>query len=139
MAWQSAAPAAVAGLVTAAQAVTGPTVHDSIVMSDDGAMEVIVVAGSINRTDTARQEINREWIEHQFEAPGYNLNQMDTFTIYSEIGVLNGDGDMVAARQRCYQILSEWGAAIEADVSLGDAVDHAWIASAGWKPRVIEG
>jgi hypothetical protein len=134
-----AAPAAVAGLVAAARTVNGPTVHDSLVMSDDAASEVIVVAGSANRVDTPRQEISREWIEHLFEAPGYNMSQLDRFTVWSEVAVINNDGDIGQARQRCYEITRDWGRAIEADVTLGQAVDHAWISQAGWKPRVEAG
>jgi len=139
LSWVLAAAAAVAWLVAAAQKVAGPTVHDSLAMSDDAAAEVIVVAGSANRVDTARQEISREWIEHVLEAPGYNMNQLDRFTIWSEVVVIDNDGDIAAARGRCYQIVDEWGQAIEADVTLGGAVDHAWIAVIGYKPRVEAG
>lgn len=133
--WDTAAPDAVAGLIAAAQTIDGPTVHDSLVLSDDGAWEVLVVAGSVNRPDTPRQEISREWIEHQFEEPGYNMDQTNRFTIWSELAVYNGDADMAAARLRGYQIIRDWGRAIADDPSLGGVVDKAWISEAGWKPR----
>jgi hypothetical protein len=135
--WQTTAAAAVDGLVAAAKTVeVASGVFDSLVLGNDADIEAIVVAGSLGRVDTARQETNVEWIEHQLEAPGYNLNQMDTFVISSEIGVINGDADMSTARSRAYAILSGWGTAIEADVTLGGAVDHAWISYVGWKPRI---
>jgi hypothetical protein len=137
--WDLAAPDAVAALVVAAQTIQGPTVHDSIVLSDDGAVEVIVVAGSVNRPDTARQEINREWIEHRFEEPGYNMDQADRFTVWSEVAVLNADADMPAARRRAYEIIRDWGRVIADDPSLGGVVDKAWLSEIGWKPRIDGG
>jgi hypothetical protein len=133
--WDPAAADALDGLIVAAQTVAGPTVHDALVLSDDAAIEVIVVGGSANRVDTPRQEINREWIEHQFAQPGID-DQMNNFTIWSEIAVLDGGGDIAAARRRSYEILRDWAQAIYSDQTLGSPlILSSWISSVGWKPR----
>jgi hypothetical protein len=132
--WDPVAVDAVAGLIAAAETVAGPTVFDALVMGDDAVMEVIVVAGSANRVDTARQEISREWIGHVFAEPGYD-DQMNNFTVWSEIAVLDGDGDIAAARNRCYEIVRDWARAIYTDPTLGGAVMNSWVSSVGWKPR----
>lgn len=127
MAWQLSAPAAVAGLVAAAQTVTGPEVMDGLVVTASTAKEVIVVAGSSDK-----EPADHPFIEHKLPEPGYRDDVTDSFTIYSDIAVLDADANAAAGRTRAYQILADWEHAINADPTLGDAVLAAWVSGVAY-------
>lgn len=136
--WQSAADAAIAGLVAAAKTIRVnrlPEVHDTLVITDSGADEVLVVAGVINEDNPG----NRAAIEHQFAQPGYD-DQVENFTVWSEIGVTDGNANnLPVTRTRCYEILRDWARAIEADQTLGTSdtglIVSSWISRVSWTPQ----
>lgn len=135
MSWGLAAPSAVAALVTKAQAVVGvDNVHDSLVVTASGNMEVIVVAGTADPQGGGQQ-----YIEQKLDEPGYTSDVQDVFTIWSEVAVLNGSANMAAARTRAYQILAAWGQRIADDPTLAaggeDVVMECWISEVGYRAR----
>ncbi|MEV6737879.1 hypothetical protein AB0N14_13490 [Streptomyces sp. NPDC051104] len=125
MAWASKVPAAIDGLVAAFTdwpGLAGVTVRDGPSTSQATLMEVV----SVGYTG------GEEEIDAESALVGEGLGgspDREQLTIRCAAAVLRGGDDIVGARARAFQLLSEAGAAIAANRTLGGAVMRARVAS----------
>ncbi|MFI0897068.1 hypothetical protein [Streptomyces sp. NPDC020983] len=118
MVWQSTVPDALDALVAALRAAPGladVTVFDGPVVTASGQVEAITVGAGDEEDPTAVEGQNaREGL-----AP---MPDREQYTIRCAALVLNGAGNMPAARRRVYQLLGEVGGVLAADQRLGGVV-----------------
>jgi hypothetical protein len=135
MAWASTVPAALSALVAAlkdAPALAGVEIYDGPVVTESTALEAIAVGFTGERMSRtgAYPEPMQPVIQGQAAVTGIVVSpQEETYTIESMIAVLNGSGDIVAARTRAYALLGDCGQILAADKTLGGAVGMATIGS----------
>jgi hypothetical protein len=133
MAWGSTAPAAMAGLVTlvkgrvAAMAVptggTRPVVKDGAEVGSQGTREAI---------DIGYQDEDHAAVEAVLD-PYTPSADLEEYTINCAIRILRAR-DMVAARNRAFELLDLVGAAVSGDPFLGGAVMNARVSSWSLEP-----
>lgn len=131
MAWASRVPAAIDGLAAAVAAAvdsgatavrTGPIVTAASVLE-----EIVVGFVDDDQTQSAATGV--------LAFKGLALVPLgETFTISCAVRVLTGATDVVAGRNRCYQLLSTVGAALAADKTLGGAVALARVGAYTLQP-----
>ncbi len=135
MAWGSTAPAAMAGLVTlvggrvAALVIpaggTRPQVKDGAVVSSAGTREAIDIGYQDEDTDSV------EWVIDPEES--VQAADLEHYTINCAVRILKAR-DMVAARNRAFELLALVGGAIRSDRTLGGVVMDARITSYSLEP-----
>lgn len=130
MPWASTVDAALKGLVAAFRAapgLEGVEVYDGPAVSDSTATAAVCVgfAGErMNRTG-AYPETAEPAVEVTADQAGLAAgDQAEQYTIRNMLAVLDGGGDMTAARARAYSLLNAAADAVTADKTLGGAV--AW-------------
>jgi hypothetical protein len=128
MAWSSKVPPAIAALLAAfraAPALTGPgtDIRDGPVVTGSAALEAVLVGWNGRADDTlaANAGVNPEVFG--------DADDREVFTIRCAVMVLDGQGDMTAARTRAYALLAACGAVIRADRRLGGIVGDSHISS----------
>ena len=129
MTWAGTYPAAVAGLVTAwqrAYPLQGVELRNGPQLTNPQAQEVLTAAYTSLEDDTAA---DGEWTPEGLAG----VPDREQYTIACAVSVLNGDGDVVAARARVFALAAAAGDAIAADATLGGAVMNAWMGS--WTVR----
>ena len=135
MAWGSTAPAAMAGLVTlvggrvAALVIpvggTRPQVKDGAQVSSAGTKEAI----DIGYQDEDNAAV--EWVIDPDEST--TAADLEHYTINCAVRILKAR-DMIAARNRAFELLAVVGGAIKTDPTLGGAVMTARITSYSLEP-----
>ncbi|UNZ20624.1 hypothetical protein [Streptomyces sp. 891-h] len=129
MAWGSTAPIALSALlatIQTADGLAGVDVRDGPTVVDKAALEVVSVgyAGGDEELD----------IEAEVEPEGMAASpDRERYTIQCAAAVLNGAGDISAARSRVFELLAACGAAIARDRTLGGTVLQASVGS--WSLR----
>jgi hypothetical protein len=125
-AWSSKVPAALAALLAAfraAPALSGTDIRDGPVVTASPALEAVLVGWSGRADDTlaADAAVNPEVLG--------DADDREMFTIRCAALVLNGEGDMAAARARAYALLAACGAVVRADRRQSATVGDSHIAS----------
>jgi hypothetical protein len=127
--WAGTYPAAVAGILAAwgrAYPLQGAELRNGPQLTNPQAMEVLTAAFTSLEDDTAA---DGDWTP---EGLGGTPDR-EQYTIACAASVLNGDGDVVAARARVFALVAAAGDAIAADYTLGGAVMSAAMGS--WTVR----
>lgn len=121
MTWAPSYPAAVAGIIAAWQRSTGLTgveIRNGPQLTNPDAPEVLTAAYTSLEDDTAA---DGEWsVEGLAVTP-----EREQYTVTCAAAVMNGDGDVVAARARVFALAAAAGQAIASDPSLGGEVMSA--------------
>jgi hypothetical protein len=124
MTYTSTVPAAVAALVAAFTVSAqlggaGVPVWDGPQPTQEPALEGVAVGygGNANAADVTGTAVPEGLAA---------LPDRERYTVQCAAEVLNGAGDMAAARTRAYQLHAACGAAVAADHTLGGAVLRAW-------------
>jgi hypothetical protein len=123
MTYYSSVPAAVAALVTAFRTSTGlglagVPVRDGPEVTADPTLEAVAVG----YTGSQDQDVVTGTASPEGLAV---LPDRERYAVSCCVEVLDGDGDMAAARARAYQLHAACGAAIAVDRTLGKAVLRA--------------
>jgi hypothetical protein len=127
--WAGTYPASVAGLITAwqrAYPLQGVEVRNGPQLTNPQAQEVLTAAYTSLEDDTAA---GGDWTPEGLAG----TPDREQYTIACAASVLNGDGDVVAARARVFALVAAAGDAIAADQTLGGVVMNAWLGS--WTVR----
>lgn len=126
MAWGSTAPAAIKAIVAALQPVDA-TVTDTVIVSGSSTREVVCIA--YQSDDQAAIE------DAQVDSEiGTVSADRERYTINNVVYVAKGR-DIVAARERAFDLLSKVGQAVRADSTLAGTVMRAWIGSWSFLPQ----
>lgn len=128
MTYASTVPAAITGLInafTAAPGLAGVDVRDGPQVPDTSASEAVFVGWDGDPAHTSDAWTSQE----SQEGLGAQRN-LEDYTVHCSAMVLNGDGDLPAARERALALRAAAGAAVMADQQLGGAVMRA-VFSAG--------
>ena len=133
--YTSTVPAAVAGLVAALgtwPGLEGTEVHDGPKVTSSKALEVIAVGWTgerMARTGAYPDPVGPE-ADVTVTVDGLSLTRVhEQYPVRCLIAVRNGAKDVTAATGRAYQLLSQCGAAVAADKTLGGAVAMASLGS----------
>jgi hypothetical protein len=123
-AWSSQVPAAMAALLAAfraAPALAGADVRDGPVVTGSAALEAVLVGWTGQPDDqlAADAAVSPEVFG--------DADDREQFTIRCAALVLNGQGDMTAARTRAYALLAACGAVVRADRTLAGTVSDSHI------------
>lgn len=124
MTWQSRVPAVLDALVSIWSAAPGlgDIVQDGPIPLQGAGTEVLTVG-----YDGGQEGISVDGaLEFASLCPE---PQREAFTVVCLIAVLNGSGDVRAARVRAYELLSAASAAVTADITLGGVVIEAGVTS----------
>lgn len=131
----STVPAAVAGLAAALRAwpgLAGTEVHDGPEVTASKALEVIAVGWTgerMSRTGAYPDPVGPE-AEVTVTVDGLSLTRVrEQYPVRCLVAVRNGAKDITAATGRAYQLLSQAGATVAADKTLGGAVAMAVLGS----------
>lgn len=125
MAWTSRLPAALEALVTALEAwpgLAGVTVRDGPSTSQATVQELVSVGYTGGDDDNSGESTLLT------EGLGGSVDR-EQFTVRCIAVVLRGSDDISGARRRAYELLSEAGAAIAVNRTLGGIVMRAMVSS----------
>lgn len=120
MAWSSAVPGAVDALVAALQGAPGLaefTVRDGPSTSREQPQRVLYVGWSGGEGSDVESDVALEGLGA--------VPDREQFTVQCALAVVDGGGDIAAARAAAYGALAAVGAAVAADRTLGGAVMRA--------------
>jgi hypothetical protein len=126
--FQSTVPAAIAALVAAfraAPALAGVGVYDGPQVSSSAGLEVVAVGFTGERMSATGEypEPSLPVVESQSSVEGMAVDPLrEQYQVRSVIAVLNGAGDIAAARTRAYELLAACGSVLTADKTLGGTV-----------------
>lgn len=114
--------AALAAMLTAADGLDGVEVTDGPPIANTAAMEVVAVGYSPSE-DVDAVEMTT--------GPGGlgDVTDRETYIVHCSLGVINGDRDLVAARERAYALFDAVAAAVSGDAQLRKTVMHAGMGS----------
>ncbi|MFD1656995.1 hypothetical protein ACFSL4_01775 [Streptomyces caeni] len=125
IAWESTVPAAIDGLVaafTTAEGLAGVVVLDGPEVREPSAMEVVSVGYPGADDEFA--------VDGSVSADGMASSpDLERYSVQCAAAVLDGSGNVRAARQRVYALVAACGEAIARDRTLGGAVLQATIGS----------
>jgi hypothetical protein len=110
MAWGSTAPAVITGVVATLDAAVDARVLDTTIVSDASTSETVNIG---------YQNDDQPAIEAQVNLEGQGANpDREQYTIHCAVRVQKSK-DIVAARQRAFDLLGQCGAAIKANKTVG--------------------
>lgn len=120
MSWTSSVPNAIDALVqafTTTPELDGVAVYDGPVVTQAGKLEAITVGFNGDETPGASA------VDGQSSREGLAIGRdREQYTIQCSASVLNGSGDISAARRRAYELYGLVGGVLAADQRLGGAV-----------------
>jgi hypothetical protein len=128
MAWGSTVPAAVDALVAllrTASGLEGVKVFDGPGVTGSSQTEAVMVGVGANEDPTA--------VDGRQDREGLSTaRDREQYEIRCALAVVNGSGDISAARRRAYELLGVVGGVLASDQRLGGAVLNAQLGSAAF-------
>jgi hypothetical protein len=138
VAYASTVPAAISALLaafTAAPGLAGTEVRDGPEPPDTSAVEAVYVGWDGDGTHASDA-----WTAQETPEGLSGQADRESYAVHCCVMVLNGDGDLAAARARALALRAAAGAAVKADQRLGGAVMRATFgAGAGRQVPTVNG